>query len=153
MISSPASPPEAVQKDEAAAEQAGPPIYGWLFLAGLALIIAVIDPIVIGLQPRLDVSLGLLVVGGGLLALGLLRNLPAALWAGAGVLWIEITLGIMTQISPLAQPPGEIWGPRGLLLAVAVVGWAMFLNLPGWLRRGMLAVALPTFAGLGLLWW
>jgi hypothetical protein len=157
MITPSTSSPETSQPDAppalpAAAAPSELPIYGWLFLVGLALIIAVIDPLIIALQPRLDVSLGLLVVGAGLLAFGLLRHQPPATWAGAVVLWFEIGAGILTQISPLAQPPGEVWGPRGLLLAVAILGWALFLNLNPWLRRGVLALAVPTFIVLVLLW-
>src|SRR5690348_10834107 len=159
MISPSTSPPDATQQDPApttvpaSTETTGTAPYGWLFLGGLALIIALIDPIVLDLQPRLEVSLGLLVLGGGLIAFGVLRRRLPALWAGALVLWIEIAAGIATQLSPLALPQGQIWGPRGLLIAVAFFGWALFLNLPPYLRRALLALALPTFAVLGVLWW
>src|SRR5829696_5050845 len=91
-------------------------LYGWLFLAGLAAIFAFINPIVIGAETHLEVSLALLAAGGGLLAWGLTRKQPWALGLGALLLWTEIVLGTVTQLVPLGTPAGAIWGPRGLLL-------------------------------------
>jgi sugar lactone lactonase YvrE len=61
-------------------------------------------------------------------------------------------LGTVTQLVPLGTPAGAIWGPRGLLLAVALLGWAQFMGPPRWLWRGLLAAAVPTFVVLGMMW-
>jgi streptogramin lyase len=126
-------------------------LYAWLFLAGLAILFALIDPIVISVQPEPLVSLALVAGGLVLLGVGLFRHLRAATWAGALVLWGSIVAGVTTQIAPLATAPGVLWGPRGLLLVVALLGWLFFFGLPGWLWRGVLAAALPTFAALALI--
>src|SRR5436190_1123892 len=37
--------------------------YSWVLLVGLAVIVAVIDPVMVDLQPQLEISLGILVAG------------------------------------------------------------------------------------------
>jgi streptogramin lyase len=149
----PGAAPDAAPDTPPAAPAAGDrPLYGWLFLVGLAAIFAFINPIVIGAEARLEVSLALLALGGGLLAWGLTRRQWWATAAGAVLLWADIMLGTATQLVPLGTPAGIIWGPRGLLLAVALLGWAQFMGPPRWLWRGLLAAAVPTFAVLGMMW-
>ncbi|HMA36807.1 MAG TPA: hypothetical protein VKY74_20295 [Chloroflexia bacterium] len=141
------TPPPAPAARPARAALTAP---GWLFLIGLALVVGVIDPIVIDLHPRLEVSLGLAGAGIGILVGGRGRWLWTGV--GAGVLWLDVVAGISTQISPLGTPAGQVWGPRGVLLTVAVAGWILFLAPSAWLQRGALAAALPTLGVLGLLW-
>ncbi len=126
--------------------------YAWLFLGGLAILFALIDPIVLGVQPQPLVSLALVVVGLAVLGLGLFRHQWLVTGAGALLLWGSIVSGVTTQIAPLATAPGVLWGPRGLLLVAALLGWLIFLGLPGWMWRGVLAAAIPTFVALGLVW-
>ncbi len=127
-------------------------LYAWLFLGGLAILFALIDPIVLGVQPQPLVSLGLVAVGLVVLGLGLFRHQWIATGAGALLLWGSIVTGVTTQIAPLATAPGVLWGPRGLLLVAALLGWLIFLGLPGWMWRGVLAAAVPTFVALALVW-
>lgn len=146
--------------DSGAVTAAAPPseagwsrrLYAWLFLAGLAVLFALIDPIVLGVEAQPLVSLALVVLGLGVLGLGLFRQMRAVIWVGTLILWGSIVAGVLTQIAPLATAPGVLWGPRGLLLVVALLGWLIFLGLPGWMWRGVLAVVLPTFAALALIW-
>ncbi len=147
--------PAAADPAAAPAAPAAPavePLYGWVFLTGLAAIIAVVDPIVVDLQPRLWLSAALVVAGAALIALGQWRGQILVRWAGIAVLWAVVIAGIATQISPLAQVPGQVWGPRGLLICIAVLGWTFFLSLPPWLRNGVVAVAIPTIALFAILW-
>jgi hypothetical protein len=145
-------PAEAPSPPPAAESGSSRRLYAWLFLAGLAILFALIDPIVLGVQPQPLISLGLVAGGLALLGWGLVRGGRAATWAGALVLWGSIVAGVATQIAPLATAPGVLWGPRGLLLVVALLGWLVFLGLPGWLWRGVLAAAIPTLAALALVW-
>lgn len=126
--------------------------YAWLFLVGLSVIVAAIDPMAIDLRPRQEVSIALLLGGGGLIGLGQWRHWPLVSWAGAAVLWISILGGIISQVSPLGIPPGTIWGPRGTLLVAAALGWLLFLPLPGWARRGVVAAAVPTLGTFAAIW-
>ncbi|MGI8588515.1 MAG: hypothetical protein ACR2M0_12645 [Chloroflexia bacterium] len=131
---------------------ASEPPYGWIFLGGLALIIALLDPIVFDLRTRLDLSLALLALGELLLVGGLLRRVPALLWAGAVVLWAVVVAGLCTQTTMLGIAPNLVWAPRGALLVGALLGWALLMAPPPWLWRGTLAVALLTLVALGVLW-
>jgi hypothetical protein len=128
------------------------PLYGWIFLAGLAVIVAFLDPILIDLQPRPEASLALAALGIALLGAGFWRHAPVARVAGACLLWLEVIAGIGTQISPLSAPAAVVWAPRAALLAVAALGWIMLLEAPAWLVRGVLAVAAPTFIILAVVW-
>ena len=158
LIDAVARPAETAGADAAGASVVTPAIrpseslYGWIFLIGLAAIVGVIDPVIIDLHARLEVSLGLLAAGAALIALRGAWQRPWMRWAGAGLLWLDVGWGIGSQISPLNLAPGYIWGPRGLVLLVALVGWLLFLGLGPWLRYGLLAVAVPSLAVLGLLW-
>jgi hypothetical protein len=142
----------AVAATPAAEAASSRQFYAWLFLAGLAILFALLDPIVVGVQAQPLLSLGLVAGGLALLGWGLFRQQRLFTWAGAVVLWGSIVAGVVTQIAPLATAPGVLWGPRGLLLVVAVLGWLVFLGLPGWMWRGVLAAALPTLAALALVW-
>src|SRR4051812_10150228 len=77
------------------------PQYGWLFLVGLAAIVVFIDPLVVDLRPRTDLSIGILIAGAALLGFGQMQGRLAAWWAGAGVLWAGIAAGIASQPAPL----------------------------------------------------
>jgi hypothetical protein len=123
-----------------------------MLLVGLAGIVAFIDPIVIEYRPRLELTVAVLAAGLGALAFGYTRNRPAARWAGTAILWAGIIAGILSQIAALGTAPGAVWGPRGMLLLVAVLGWMLFLDLPAWIWRGALAAALPTLAVCAWLW-
>src|SRR6478672_11555166 len=97
--STPAAPPSSAGPPGAAG--APTPVYGWLFLAGLAVIFALINPLILGLQVHWDVTGGLLLAGGILLAVGLVRRLRPVTWAGGALLWVSIIGGTASQIAPL----------------------------------------------------
>ncbi|HUS13441.1 MAG TPA: hypothetical protein VM536_00290, partial [Chloroflexia bacterium] len=143
-LPAPAGPP-AADKGEAQ-------LYSWVLLVGLAAIVAFIDPIILDLRPRFDISLIGVAAGLGLLGLGALRGWPIVRWAGVTGLWAVIAAGIVTQIVPLGVAPGIVWAPRGALLLVAFIGWLLFRELPGWGRQAIFAVAVPTLAILGWMW-
>jgi sugar lactone lactonase YvrE len=121
--------------------------------AGLAAIVAVIDPIVINLQHHIELSLLILAAGGGLLWWGLRLERRVAVWGGAAILWAGVIAGIATQIAPLGVAAGTIWAPRGALLVAALLGWLVVRELPRAIWHGVLALAVPTLAVLAWLWW
>jgi sugar lactone lactonase YvrE len=150
----PPAPEKAPAPPAAAAPDDSRPMpYDWVLLVGLAVIVAIIDPIVIDLQHHMEVSLVILAAGVGLLWWGLTRERRAAVWTGAAILWAGIIAGIATQIAPLGVAAGTVWAPRGALLVAALLGWLLVRELPRALWRGVLALAVPTLAVLAWLWW
>ena len=149
-IPEPELPPHAPPTP--APRPADDPAYSSVFLAGLAVILAVIDPLVIDLQPQPALSLAGVALG---IALGWWGNRVgriAVATVGAGVLWAGIAGGILTQPAPIYALPGTVFAPRLGLVSVALLGWLLLCNLPGWLRRAVLAAALPTALIIGWSW-
>lgn len=126
--------------------------YGGLFLAGLALILAYLDPLVVGLEPRPELSLALAAAGIGLGWWGGRQGSRRVQVAAAVWLWLGIAGGILTQLQPLGVAPGTVFVPRLGLLGVALLGWLFLIDLPGPWRRGLVAAALPTALLLGWIW-
>ena len=126
--------------------------FGWIFLVATAILLGLINPLVVEFEVRLDLTIGLLVVGIALVGVGWWRGRWPLLLAGAVVLWSVIILGTCTQIIPLTAQPGSVWAPRGLLLMLAALGWLLFLGAPTWMLRGALAMAVPTVVMLAVMW-
>jgi len=126
--------------------------YSSVFLAGLAVILAVIDPLVIDLQAQPALSLGGVALGLALGGWGSRRGQVAFAGAGAVVLWAGIAAGILTQPVPIYALPGTVLAPRLALVSVALLGWLLLGDLPGWVRRAVPAAALPTALLIGWIW-
>ncbi len=136
----------------AAPRATGELAYSSVFLAGLAVILALIDPLVIDLQAQIALSLGGVALGIALGGWGNYGGQGAFTGAGAGVLWAGIAAGILTQPAPIYALPGTVLAPRLALVSVALLGWLMLCDLPGWVRRAVLAAALPTALLIGWIW-
>ncbi|HMA33094.1 MAG TPA: NHL repeat-containing protein [Chloroflexia bacterium] len=146
------SPPPAPAAPAAPPANGDRALYSWVFLFGIAGIVALLDPIVVDLRPHLEISLGSLGLGCGLLALGWTRGSAPARWAGVGVLWSLILAGLATQIAPADALPGPTIAPRAALLLIALICWLLLRDLPRPFWYGLVAVAVPTFAALAWLW-
>ncbi len=126
--------------------------YSSIFLAGLAAILAFIDPVVINLQAQLSLSLAGVALGIGLGWWGGRQGRPALAGGGGVVLWAVIAAGILTQPAPIYALPGTTLAPRLALVGVALVGWLLLSDLPGWVRRAVPAAALPSALLIGWMW-
>lgn len=123
-----------------------------LYIGALALLAAVLVPVVVALQPRPELALGWWAGGASVLALGIWRR--RRIWVAAGMLlmWGLVFICAATQLTEFGAPPGRVWGLRGLALLAALLGWTFLLKPPGWLWRGFLAAGLVTSAVLAIVW-
>jgi hypothetical protein len=127
-------------------------ILSWVFLLALAGVVAISNPILVNLQPRVDLTLLMLGAGIILAALGMRRGWPLLTWTGAAILWLSIAAGITTQSTAIGTAPALVWGERGIVLVGSVLIWFLLLALPTWVQRAALAAALPTLIILAVLW-
>jgi DNA-binding beta-propeller fold protein YncE len=74
-------------------------------------------------------------------------------WSGAAVLWGVVGWCALSQVAPLTQPRSLVWSLRGLPIVAAAGLWLWPQLSPRWLRRALVAVALPTGAALALVAW
>jgi hypothetical protein len=72
---------------------------------------------------------------------------------GLGGLWLLFSACLFTPPGKLGQAQEAILAPRLVILFAALVVWALVSPLQGWVRRGLLAVALPSIVFSLYIWW
>ncbi|MGZ3662966.1 MAG: NHL repeat-containing protein [Ktedonobacterales bacterium] len=127
-------------------------------IAGAALCCLLAPPLV-AFRPQPLPALGGVAAGGVILLWPLVRPLRSG-WTGWGLaaggalfLWGIIAWCILSQVAPITQPISFTWGLRGLPIVVAAAMWLWLMLSRDWQRRTLLAVALPSTVGLGLVAW
>ena len=123
-----------------------------LYLGALALLAAVLVPVVVALQPRPELALGWWAGGAIVLALGIWRKRRMWVVAGMLILWGLVCACVATQLTEFGASPGRVWGLRGLSLLAALLEWVFLLKAPAFLWRGVLAAGLVTSATLAIVW-
>lgn len=133
-------------------------IWALVLIAGAALC-CLLMPLLIAFRPQPLPALGGVTAGGVMLLWPLMRT-SCNRWIGrllgaCGVLllWGIIVWCILSQVAPLSQPLSLTLSLRGLPIVVAATAWFWLLLSRDWQRRTLLAIALPSVAGLTLVAW
>lgn len=104
--------------------------------------------------PRPALALALVALGGAALlwpARDRVRVVAHSL--GAALLWGVIAWCALSQPAPLTRPSAFYWSLRALPIAILAGAW-LLIRLPRrWQRGAIVALALPTVSGLGLVAW
>lgn len=121
--------------------------------AGAALSALALPPRV-AFVPRPALALALVALGGAALlwpARDRVRVVAHSL--GAALLWGVIAWCALSQPAPLTRPLAFYWSLRALPIAILAGAW-LLIRLPRrWQRGAIVALALPTMSGLGLVAW
>jgi SMP-30/Gluconolactonase/LRE-like region len=133
-------------------------IWALALIAGAAVCCLLVPPLV-AFRPQPLPALGGVAAGGAMLLWPLVRP-SLRHWMGWGVaaggtlgLWMTIAWCILSQMAPITQPIGFTWSLRGLPIMVVAAIWLWLMLARDWQRRTLLAVALPSMAGLALVAW
>lgn len=121
-----------------------------VFVTAVAALLAVVDPIYYTFQPRLVESLALTLVGAGVTAWGVFRARRRLVFAGTAFLFALILLEVGTQPFQLGVSALSVWPLRVGLALLVLGGWLVLLAPVSWVRRGLIAGALPTLAAFAL---
>lgn len=130
-----------------------------LALIASATLFCLLMPPLVAFRPQPMAALSGVAAGGVMLLWSLLRpshyrwigQLLAS--GGASFVWGVVGWCILSQVTPLTQPLIRIWSVRSMPVAVAVTVWFWLLFSRDWQRRALLAIALPSVAGLVLVGW
>ena len=129
-----------------------------VLVAGAALC-CLLSPPLVAFRPQRLPALAGVAVGGMVLFWSLERPIRdrCIRWGlaafGALLLWATIGWCLLSQVAPLTQPRSLAWSMRCLPIVVAAAFWLWLMLSRNWQRRALLAVALPSVAGLALVAW
>lgn len=133
-------------------------VWALALIAGAALCCLLMPPLV-AFRPQPLLALGGVAAGGVMLSWPFVHPLRMG-WIGWGLaaggalfLWGIIVWCSLSQVAPIIQPTGFTWGLRGLPIVLVAAIWLWLVLSSDWQRRTLLAVALPSMAGLGLVAW
>ena len=121
-----------------------------LFLSAATLLLGAIDPIHVGLQSYLASTLLAAVAGSLVACLGALRRDLPLLVAGSVFLVGILALCLGTQPVALGSALSSVWPLRLGLMGLVVAAWAILMSPPLWVKRAMIASAVPAIVALVL---
>ena len=136
----PAPPPALRAEPEAVAN---PALLASVFLFAASGLLTD-TPMQLGFEPQREVTVALLIVAGALFGLGDFR--PHRLLLAAGVLAL-LALNVAcltTQPIQFGTSLAAAWAVRVALVSLIAIAWALLMDPPAWLRRGLVAAAVPT---------
>lgn len=70
--------------------------------------------------------------------------------AGIALIWVTVAWCVLSQTAALTAPTQQLWGTRGLPVAVAAGIWLWWRFANPLLRRAALAFSVPTVLALGM---
>ncbi|MDQ2808133.1 MAG: hypothetical protein M3Z04_14655 [Chloroflexota bacterium] len=121
-----------------------------VFIGAAALLLALNAPFQWTFRPQQWATVGTSVLGIALIAGGYVRHARALSIAGGVLLLALIGLCLATQPVALGESIRTTWPLRlAVLLALGGV-WLLLLDPPSWLRRALIAGAVPSGLGLAL---
>jgi len=144
-IKQPASLP-AVVSDRAADPS---PLAG-VFIGAATLLLTLNAPLQWTFRPQQWATLGISGLGIVLVAAGYLRHARTLSIAGGGLLLALTGLCLATQPVALGESVRSVWPLRLAVLALLGGVWLLLLDPSCWLRRALIAGAVPTGLGLAL---
>src|SRR5262249_47005812 len=123
-----------------------------LVLAGAAVALCVLSPPQLGFRPQPQIGLAFTAPAA---AAALVSGRRPWAWAlrllGLTALWGILAWCALSQPTPFTTPLPATWSRRMLPLVLLAALW-LWLRIPrGWQQRGVIALTLPTLAGLGLI--
>lgn len=133
-------------------------IWALALVAGAALCCLLFPPL-IHFRPQPLLALAIVAADGTLLAWSLVWT-PQSQWIRWGMtvgsvllLWATIGWCLLSQVAPLTQPLSLTWSVRSLPIVGGAALWLWLMLSRNWQRRALLAIALPSVAGLALVAW
>lgn len=133
-------------------------IWALALVVGAALC-CLLSPPLVAFRPQRLPALAGVAAGGAVLFWSLERPTQGRFirWGlaaiGALLLWGIIGWCVLSQVAPLTQPLSLTWSLRCLPIVMSGVLWLWLMLSRNWQRRALLAVALPSLAGLALVAW
>lgn len=133
-------------------------IWALALVAG-ATLCCLLEPPLVTFRPQMLPALLGAAAGGVMLLWSFVRPLRnhwvsrGLVAGGAMLLWGIIAWCILSQVAQIIQPLSLTWSVRGLPIVVAAAVWLWLLLSRDWQRRALLAAALPSVVGLGLVAW
>jgi streptogramin lyase len=121
-----------------------------LFISAAAIILGFIDPIYLRFAQQTAITVGVTALGLALVWTGAILQRRVVMYAGVAVLLGAIAVEAMTQPTQLSVPLVAVWPLRILLVLLVAFAWALLMRPPRWLRRALVATAVPTLVVLAV---
>lgn len=115
-----------------------------LFSAAATLLLAVNAPIQFAFRPHVVETVGVTMLGIALVTTGVLRLSSRLFGAGSLLLLAVISLCMWTQPAELERSIRTVWPLRLAVPLILSLVWVLLLNPVPWLRRTLLAIAVPS---------